>query len=412
MTTKGLRGRRPLRTPQRSTLLGTFRPVARVAKCAEERSLPCNNERVGPLLVLQLLMAAPSPGVQRSVWLLERPGWQRQESALLEALRIYTSDLKVAITLKVDDAKGNEPAAQLRAAQDQCSSRISMVAWFAGDVKEPMLQVLHCATLFVDQLAYPRRSSIESYAQTLALKIRALLALEPDLKMEAETSVPDEKDEENHGPSMLKAVPELGNSGGTLGAALDDVSAETLASRSSSHSSAATPAQAGMEIGLSYLLATTADWEGLRQGVSLRLGLVLPRYRLAIELDSSLSTPVVRDANGTRVSLAEIPLGLSVSFRWQRGKWMVSCGSRFSLHIAEAEATSSDGRRGAGSENSIGLGASEQIRYDVWGQVGVSVSLTNEIMLPRRTFTVVGKEVAGSGLFQGGVMVGAVYRFF
>ena len=370
---------------------------------------------MGSLLILQLLMATPSPGVHRSVWLIERPGWQRQESALIEALRIYTGDLKVAITLKVDDAKGYTPAAQLRAAQDQCSSKISMVAWFAGDAKEPVLQVLHCATLFVDRLPCPGRFSIESYAQTLALKMRALLAQEPEIKIGDETSESDEEEEEDELSTLGAAVGDetTGKPGLELAASRSDGDlANPSASRPSDHSIEVDRAQPGIEIGLAYLLATTANLDGLRQGGSLRLGLALPRYRLAIELDSALSTPVERDANGTRVSLTEIPLGLSMSFRWQRGRWMLSCGPRFSLQISEAEATSPDRRRGAGSENSFGLGAIEQIRYDVWGQVGLNVSISNEIMLPRRRFTVAGQQVAGSGFFQGAVTAGAVYRFF
>ena len=372
------------------------------------------------LHLLHLLMATPSPGVHRSVWLLQRPGWQHQESALLEALRIYTGDLKVAIALKVDEAKGTTPAAQLRAAQDQCSSKISMVVWFADDAKEPALQVLHCATLFVDQLPCPRRFSMESYAQTLALKIRALLAQEPEIKTGNATSTQgkeDEEDEEDVEPSTLQATPDVatettGHPGSVLAKSnADNDAAEALAARPSSYSVGAATPQPGIEIGLSYLLATTADWEGLRQGGALRLGLVLPRYRLAIELDSALTTPAVWNSNGTRVSLTEIPLGLSLSFRWQRGSWMLSCGPRFSMHIAEAEASSPNGRRGAGSENSVGLGASEQIRYNVWGKIGLNVSITNEIMLPRRRFTAAGQEVAGSGLFQGALTVGVVYRF-
>lgn len=362
-------------------------------------------------------MATPSPGVHRSVWLIERPGWQRQESALIEALRIYTGDLKVAITLKVDDAKGTAPAAQLRAAQDQCSSRISMVVWFAGDAKDPVLQVLHCATLFVDQLPFPRRFSIESYAQTLALKMRALLALEPEIKSADEASELDEEDIEDV-LSTLEAVTELtddasGKPGFELAASkADDDTAEASASHPSSHSSEGDPTQPGIEIGLAYVLATTADMDGMRQGGSLRLGLGLPRYHIAVELDSALTTPATWDASGTRVNLTEIPLGLSVSIRWQRGRWMLSCGPRFSLNIAEAEATSPGGRRGAGAEISIGLGASEQIRYDMLGRFGLNVSITNEIMLPRRRFTVAGQQVAGSGFFQGAVTAGAVYRFF
>jgi hypothetical protein len=350
------------------------------------------------------------------VWLIERPGWQRQESALLEALRIYTSDLKAAITLKPDDAKGNTPAAQLRAAQDQCSSRVSMVAWFASEAKEPVLQILHCATLFNDQLPCPRHLSIESLAQTLALKIRALLAQEPELRIGDETSETDA--EENHGPSTLAAAPDGGAN--TLGGLGDEPAVgqggedadSDLPSRHASGRHGVPSAEPGIDIGLAYVVGSTADWSGVHQGAALRLAVSLPRYRLAIEVDGTLTTPVVRDDSGQSTSLDEFPIGLALSRRWRHGRWMVSCGPRVSMHFVHAQATTSQGVWGTSWRTSVGLGASELLRYDGWGPIGLFVSLTNEILLPRRKFTVAGQEMLGSGFFQGAVLAGVVYRFF
>jgi hypothetical protein len=370
---------------------------------------------VGALLVLQLLTATSSSHVQRSVWLVERPGWQRQESALLEALRIYTSDLRAAITLKPDDAKGNTPAAQLRAAQDQCSSRVSMVVWFAGDAKEPVLQILHCATLFVDQLPCPRHLSVESLAQTLALKIRALLAQEPELRIGDETS--EEDAGEIHGRATSAAL--AGDGGATAGNPGDELpevqgreDPSILPSRHATGSGAPPPAPLGLEIGLAYMVGSTADWAGVHQGGSVRVGMVLPRYHWAIELDGVLTTAVVREDTGQRTSLDEFPVGLTLSRRWRHGMWMVSCGPRVSMHFVHAEATSSRGEWGTSWRTSVGLGASELVRYDGWGPIGLFASLANEIVLPRRKFTVAGQEIADSGFFQVAVLAGVVYRFF
>jgi hypothetical protein len=366
---------------------------------------------VGALLVLQLLTATSSPQVQRRVWLIERPGWQRQESALLEALRIYTSDLKAAITLKPDDAKGNTPVAQLRAAQDQCSSRVSMVAWFAGDAKEPVLQILHCATLFSDQLPCPRHLSIESLAQTLALKIRALLAQEPDLRIGGDTSETDA--DENDGASTLAAAPDGGAT--TLGGLGDEPAAgqggeDADSDLPSRHG--VPPAEPGLDIGLAYVVGSTADWSGVHQGAALWLAMSLPRYHLAIEVDGTLTTPVVRGDSGQHTSLDEFPVGLTLSRRWRRGRWMVSVGPRVSMHFVHTQATTAQGVWGTSWRTSVGLGASELLRYDGWGPIGLFASLTNEIVLPRRKFTVAGQEMMESGFFQGAVLAGVVYRFF
>jgi hypothetical protein len=395
------------------------RPVAlsqSAARRDHRKPCPCNNGRVGTLLVLQLLTATSSPDVHHSVWVIERPGWQRQESALLEALRIYTSDLKAAITLKPDDARGNTLDAQLRAARDQCSSRVSMVVWFTGDGKNPVLQILHCATLSPDQLPCPRHLSVESLAQTLALKIRALLAQEPDLSLGDETSGTDGKagDDLSTLEAALDAAVSTSGKPGDEVAEVQGSERVTTAvpSRPFGSSTDAPSVRFGIEIGLAYLVSSTADWAGVHQGGSVRVGVVLPRHHLAIELDGVLTTAVVSEATGFRTSLDEFPLGLALSRRWQRGKWVLSCGPRISVHFVHAQATSPDGRQGESWRTSVGLGAIELVRYDGWGPIGLFASLTNEIVLPRIKFTVAGQEMAGSGFFQGAILAGVVYRFF
>jgi hypothetical protein len=356
---------------------------------------------VGTLLVLQLLTATSPLDVHHSVWVIERPGWQRQESALLEALRIYTSDLKAAITLKHDDARGNTAAGQLRAAQDRCSSRVSMVVWFTGDAKNPVLQILHCATLSPDQLPCPRhfpssrlRKPWRSRFARCSPRSRILVG-------------GDERTSDD-------AASRPGKPGNEVAAEVQGSERATAAlpSRPFGSSSDAPSVRLGIEIGLAYLVGSTADWAGVHQGGSLRVGVVLPRYHLAIELDGVLTTAVVSEDTSHSTSLDEFPIGIALSRRWQRGRWVLSCGPRLSVHFVHAQATSPEGRQGESWRTSVGLGASELVRYDGWGPIGLFASLTNEIVLPRRKFTVAGQEMAGSGFFQGAILAGVVYRFF
>ncbi len=360
------------------------------------------------LLVLQLLMATSSPEVPRGVWLIERPGWQRQESALLQALRIYTSDLRVTVSLKHNDVRGNTPAAELRVAHAQCSPKVSLVAWFADDEKGPVLRILHCSTLLLDEVPCPPRMRSENFAQTLALKIRGFLAQEPEAgiggKTHDELSGLDAATADG-GTAILR--PDL-----TLAQLhLAEQAAATLPTHSSDWAGAPPP-QLGIEIGLAYLVGTMADWAEWHQGVLARLGLALPLHSMAIELDGSLTTAVVREDRRFRVSLAEIPIGLSLSLRWLRRRWTLSCGPRVSLHIFHAETSSPDGRQGESWRIAIGLGAREEIRYDAWGRFGLTMALTNEVTLPRKEFTLAGHDLAETGLFQWTISTGAVYRFY
>jgi hypothetical protein len=272
----------------------------------------------------------------------------------------------------------------------------------------------HCATLFTDQLPCPRHLSLESLAQTLALKIRALLAQEPDLRIGDATSETD---------AAVNDVLDLGGLRGRLACRRLAMSramiwlsrdAESAVLPSRPLAVPATPHPLG--------LASRSVWptwsarrrtgrvctKGAPCGSAWScLGTIWP-----LKLDGVLTTAVVSEDTSHRTSLDEFPIGLALSRRWQRGRWVLSCGPRISVHFVHAEATSPDGRQGESWRTSVGLGASELLRYDGWGPIGLFASLTNEIVLPRRKFTVAGQEMAGSGFFQGAILAGVVYRFF
>lgn len=383
-------------------------------------------------MLLHLLMTTSSTdvdGAEQSLWLLERAGWQREESALLEALRIYTRDLRVAITFSMIPSEANSAEAQREVAQERCSSAVSLVAWFSGDSRMPVLNLFHCASQVADQLPSSPQNDLELSAQTLALKIRGLLAvkttartgLSADQKAAKPPRLPTQGadatlpfDEEasdglgrvaRRGSAAEELVKRAQQSGPSF-------TSSTLRDARTSQPSRR-PSRRGdnLEIGLAYGLSSTANWQGRRQGASWRVALSFATRPLAVEADASWGTSVVGRATGNQTILRDVPVGLALSWRWETTRWLFSCGPRISLHLIQADGSSPDGRNGSVLSYSTGLGALEQVRYRLWGGISLQAALINEILVPRQRFTVGGQNTLQVGFLQWGLFVGAVYRF-
>jgi len=372
----------------------------------------CNNARVIALMFLHLLMTTPSPDAERaerSLWLLERAGWQREETALLEALRIYTRDLHLAITFSMIPSEAETADAQREVARERCSSEVALVAWFSGDSRTPVLNLIHCASQVADELPAFPQNDLHLSAQTLALKIRGSLARETiDALGPASAGLARRPPS---GPDA--ALPFDQDVAGT--------SARTNDPRPGSEGLAKRPAgpvpgvpmrsMENLEVGLAYGVSSTANWEGAHQGVSLRVALSLASLPLAIEADATWGTAVDGRATDNQASLRDVPIGVALSRRWERRRWRFSCGPRLSLHLIQAEGSSPDGRNGAMLSYSAGFGTLEQVRYEFWGGLSLQAALIDEILVPRRRFTVDGHATAQAGFLQWGLFVGAVYRF-
>jgi hypothetical protein len=361
-------------------------------------------------------------GEPTNVWLMEQPGFKREESAFIQALRIYTGDLHVAVTLGGSDPGATTAAAQLRSAQDRCSPDIAIVAWFA-DAKAPVVRILRCATLSVDEVPHARQGNLEDWAQNLALKIRGLLDRDPSTRSQAETRFESPRLDgrtDSRVPDADSNPPPLDQSSdkddGTIWKprlTLSDLPDLDVVDAAPAQKVVSPPARAplGAELAFSYAIAGASDGAGLSQGAAMRLALALRRQDAAVELDGAWITSVTRRDSAGTVKVGDVPIGLGVVFHWRDGKWMLAYGPRLSVHVFQAETTTADGSRASSSGGIVGLGGSERLRYNAWERLGFELTLVNEL-LPWRNIAVGGREIAAAGWLEGALTAGAVYQFY
>jgi hypothetical protein len=342
---------------------------------------------VSTLCLLSLLLATAAPGTEKTVWLLEQTDWQREEAALLEALLMYTRDLRVPITISMtpnepDAAAGDTPATetpedQVQTAQARCASGALLVLWFGGDRTAPSLSMVHCGQSTVTKMRLVPVDDLDLAAQTLALKLRGVIAQIP------------------HEPSRpsTKSKPPADSSG------LADKPAAVVAPNP-------------WELGLGYsLLAASAD-SGLRQGATLRLGSSLGRWPIAIEADATFATSMALGASGYRGSASDLPMGVGLSVRWDMSPWLLAAGPRASLHYVKANASSPDGREGQDSSFALGVGALGQMRYQAWKTLAFAMALSSEVVMPRQRFTLDRSYPLDVGMWQWALTVGVVYSHY
>ena len=331
------------------------------------------------LLIVHWLVAATTPAAEESVWLLERANWQREETALLEALRIYTRDLKVPITISAIPSQAETREDQRAVARTRCASDASIVVWFSGDSTTPGLLVLRCVSEKEYWLPLLPAEDLDLAAQTLALKIRGLLT---------------------------EAAP--GGAGGQAGTSVAREPAPTqkAAPKVGSETAVLVRRNLDIEVGLAYAFGAADAFSAL-----LRLAVVSMRWPIALEVDGAVSTSVVSGAGGYRLTMSEIPIGVALSARMTLASWTLSCGPRVSLHLVQADGVSPDGRSGSTTNLSTGLGALEQVRYRASKAASLSLSLSNEAIVPRRRFTLDGRDRLDVGLFQWTLAAGVVLHF-
>jgi hypothetical protein len=237
--------------------------------------------------------------------------------------------------------------------------------------------MFHCGQSVETKMRLVPVDDLDLAAQTLALKLRGVIAQMPDAPSR---------------PSTKSKTP---------------VDPATLADRP-----APVPAPNPWELGLGYsLLAASAD-SGLRQGATLRLGSSLGIWPVAIEADVTFATSMALGASGYRGSASDLPMGLGLSVRWNMSPWLLAAGPRASLHYVKANASSPDGREGRGSRFAVGVGAVGQMRYQAWKALGFAMALSSEVVMPRQRFTLDRNYPLDVGMWQWALTVGVVYSHY
>ena len=367
------------------------------------------------LLIVHTLLASAPPGGEGSLWLLESACCQREEAALLYALRIYTRDLKVPIAINKAPSRAQAREGQQAGAKLTCALGAAIVVWFAGETAAPELSVLRCRA--EDEYRFPLRPAkdLNLAAQTLALKIRGLL-------MDATPAEAEDDDlflvpwdlAQPEPPEAAVAVGPKAEEGkavgvGQTGNPVHDtgiVAGETK-QRAQAPGALGRPNWA-LGGGMEWALGAGNSFSGLRQGLLLRLLLVSTQLPLALELDGSFVTSVTRNYAWGHLTVSEIPIGIAMSARLTRSSWTVACGPRVALHRIQADGDGPDGRSGSATNTAAGLGALEQVLYNASETFSLALSLSNEAIVPRQRYTIDGRNGLDVGRFQWTISAGVV----
>lgn len=355
-------------------------------------------------LMLGLLLSVPQHAWAdpQRILLLHHPAWKTEEAALLEALRIYTRDLNggvvsAAANTAAPQSVGNRALSSV-AEQGQRASAVA-VAWFFDD-GGLRLYTLRVRTLDLQITPVVPRDDLDVAAQTLALKLRAFLT----------------HDGEPKGASAAGDAPQTEHSDAANRTAAADI-APTAPAQVSPQSdiaiapiTAKTPRSFQLEGGFGYGVDVPLDLQWLRHLLVLRTALVLWKGSLAIELDGSVASRPSLDLAPYQVSIGDHPIGLALSMRLLRSRFVLSAGARASLHIIQASILGSGAPSGDIWRFSAGLGGVLQARLRLLRFLSLNLAVLAEGVVPRQRFTVAAVPAADLGAFRFATSLGLVFE--
>ena len=390
------------------------------------------------LALAVLLGASNAWGAGQGTLLLERPGWQVEEAALMQGLRIYTQDLEIPFRTGTVPAAARTFADEMAAAVTACATDVSVVLWFGGNRLAPSLLALHCASRELRDTPLSPTDDLDLAAQTLALKVRWLLTKHAPQERDVwravtvplppthpgdrappagPTAVPVDNGPTEKEPVRPPAPPEPPRESPAANA-VPAVTQPTLAAaravapvKEPRSAASRQPEPMGTELGLGYAVDTSADVAWLRHAVVARVAVPLLRGKLALTLDGSLGSSAVAQFAADRATLSDYPVGIALLPRLRHSRWTLGLGPRASLHVLSAEGTGANGRTGSSYKLALGLGGLGEAQLRVSGPVRLAITFTAEYLVPRCEFTVDGQKALDYRPLRAGGGAGLVYVF-
>jgi hypothetical protein len=371
------------------------RSLDRCARTAEESLAMSSHPRgafleAGALAVALLVAAAPAWAADAGGVVVRTSASEpERERQLVDALRIYMRDLHRAVRLG-DAAPASLGTVELeRVADDARRDGDDVVVWFGVRDGAAVLYAYRVASADLRETAVEVADPFGS-ARALALKVRALVTrsvddeawrVPPEVPPAVETTPPAPAAPPRTGPPATPSPP-------------------APASPPSLSRALARPANSRVELAAAYavVVPTTPAWT--RQGVTLRLAIPWGRLPAAALVDAGLTLASPLSLDGGTVSTRVWPIGVAVVARLARPRWRLAAGPRASLQIVEASAHSPDGRHGAATTVSAGLGLYAEGAWLFSRHVGAFASIGGEALLPRQQFASAGPTATDLGWAQ------------
>ena len=350
------------------------------------------------LLVLLILELLPQVG-ERELVLCEQPGWRPEEESLVAALHVYTRDLNLAL-LTVPEAGVTSEQAQLRAAQARCGPNVVMVIWFGRELGAPTLKALACAdrSLRKEPLSPPEDLSLAS--QTLALKLRGLLAV---------AGLPSDLPTPPQPADTAKPAPVPGP---TVPARPGPRAPEPVAvARPAASGPAPAPhpvpgAPDGPDVSVGFLAQSSPDGTWLRPGALLRGTFPFAKQRLAVVGDVGFLRATDGPAGPPQLTLSELSFTVAIPVRMHAGAHVFEVGPLVGAHVYWANAQAPGGQSDQSVTASWSVGLLAAARAKLTKRWGLFLSLAGRSLFPRQVYTVAGQRRPAIGLFDVDLAVG------
>lgn len=307
--------------------------------------------------------AAPARAEEGGLLLLASPRFLDEERGLVEALRIYTRDLRVSVEL---GGNLSGPGAMAQAADLGARDGAALVVWFDGEGSAPSLFAYRVATGDLRVTPATPRDDRDLCAQTLALKLRALLVSRREDLRDWSPAV---------GPAAADADP------GAVAVRVD-----------ASRRPASLPSRPSMPFELEAAAAWRFDLPSEtdlgRHAALVRLGLALVRQPVDVTLDGGYAFRAQATATGRSSGVSDVPLGLGASLRLRRTRYQLSAGPRVAVHWLSVDTRTTDGRSASSSAMAAGLGGAMEARLRLGDRAALFVGAAAEALVPRHRFFV------------------------
>jgi len=344
--------------------------------------------RVAVLLVAMVgrVQAAPT---RTAVFLSAGATAAVDESAVLDAVAIYTRDLAVMVRVRPGPPAALTPTALGGAVATAQADGADVVFWCAVTADGVTLYAVSLAggAPQLHEAPVPAATSADG-PRAIALKLRAIITgaatLDPTVRRPP-IPIPREP------PAASRPAAERSIRTEPVGA------------------SRPAPGPARFRLGSGYWLTTpltSADL--LRQGLAVE-GAV--RAGATIELTGALEVmtrPSVTNVAGV-TTVTDLPLRIGARWMIRRGRTAVGLGPIVSLHFLFASAVDAEGRIGEATDVAAGLGGGAVARLRLTEQVSVEVRALVERLLPRTRFLIGGTPALDDGGTLLGLGLGVSY---
>lgn len=342
-----------------------------------------------PLLALLTSVAQAEPVTV----LVLRAGLADEETAVVQALRIYTADLGARVEVAGDAPATLAPDAVGRMADQARSAGAAFVAWAH---RQDGSRVLY---LFAVETRDLRETAVEpvglaSATEALALKVRALLTASGG-------GLPARGPEPAPPPAPPPAaLPGAARPGDSPAIHPTDAAVTRPAS----------PARNGpsswLGIGASYGLWVPSQTRWLHHGARLSLEVRPRATRWSGYLDVALTSRPQETVDGDSVSLRDLPIGLGAASRWQENLVGVMVGPRVALHVLNVSGDPPGPASGTTRRLSAGIGGLAAVEVAMVPHLRAFWTVSAELLVPAREFTVQGRSAAETGAYLVGTTLG------